>query len=154
MLPKIFEDAIHAHGIVQDHEAHRALAYEYDRYRDRLGPILTEQLGKAARISNDQYDEARRIARGARRTFAELMAATDVILTPSAPGAAPHGLDATGKPTFNRLWTLLGPPCVNVPGLADTNGLPLGVQIVGRFARDKIALGAARFLEAALARAR
>jgi Asp-tRNA(Asn)/Glu-tRNA(Gln) amidotransferase A subunit family amidase len=154
MLPKIFEDAIHAHGIVQDHEAYRALAYEYDRHRDRLGPILAEQLGKAARISTDQYDEARRIARRARRTFAELMAATDVILTPSAPGAAPHGLDATGRPTFNRLWTLLGPPCVNVPGLADTNGLPLGVQIVGRFARDKIALGAARFLEAALARAR
>ena len=153
VLPKIFEDAIHAHGIVQDHEAYRALAYEYDRHRDRLGPILTEQLGNAARISTDQYDAARRIARGARRTFAELMAATDVILTPSAPGAAPHGLGATGKPTFNRLWTLLGPPCVNVPGLADGKGLPLGVQIVGRFARDKIALAAARFLEAALVRA-
>jgi Asp-tRNA(Asn)/Glu-tRNA(Gln) amidotransferase A subunit family amidase len=154
VLPKIFEDAIHAHGIVQDHEAYRALAYEYDRHRDQLGPILAEQLGNAARISTDQYDEARRIARGARRTFAELMAATDVILTPSAPGAAPHGLGATGKPTFNRLWTLLGPPCVNVPGLADGNGLPLGVQIVGRFARDKIALAAARFLEAALVRGR
>jgi Asp-tRNA(Asn)/Glu-tRNA(Gln) amidotransferase A subunit family amidase len=30
----------------------------------------------------------------------------------------------------------------------------LGVQIVGRFARDKVALAAARHLEAALARAR
>ena len=80
------------------------------------------------------------------------MAKTDVILTPSAPDAAPHGLGATGKPTFNRLWTLLGPPCVNVPGLADNGGLPLGVQIVGRFARDKIALAAARFLEQALRR--
>ena len=30
VLPEIFEDAIRCHGIVQDHEAFRALAYEYD----------------------------------------------------------------------------------------------------------------------------
>jgi Asp-tRNA(Asn)/Glu-tRNA(Gln) amidotransferase A subunit family amidase len=152
VLPEIFEDAIRCHGIVQDHEAFRALAYEYDRHRDRLGPILNEQLGKAAAITTDQYDEARRATRRARQTFADLMAKTDVMLTPSAPGAAPRGLGATGKPTFNRLWTLLGPPCINVPGLVDKTGLPLGVQIVGRFARDKVALGAARFVENALAR--
>jgi Asp-tRNA(Asn)/Glu-tRNA(Gln) amidotransferase A subunit family amidase len=151
-LPEIFEDAIRCHGIVQDHEAFRALAYEYDRHRDRLGPTLAGQLENAAAITTDQYDEARRAARRARQTFADLMAKTDVILTPSAPGAAPHGLDSTGKPTFNRLWTLLGPPCVNVPALGDSSGLPLGVQIVGRFARDRIALAAARFVEKALGR--
>ena len=48
---------------------------------------------------------------------------------------------------FNRLWTLLGPPCVNVTGLSDS-GLPLGVQIVGRFGRDRPALEAALFLGA------
>ena len=84
--------------------------------------------------------------------FADLMADTHVILTPSAPGAAPHGLGSTGRPTFNRLWTLLGPPCINVPGINDKDGLPLGVQIVGRFARDRVALEAALFLEQALAR--
>jgi Asp-tRNA(Asn)/Glu-tRNA(Gln) amidotransferase A subunit family amidase len=152
VLPEIFEEAFRCHGIVQDHEAFRALAYEYDRHRDRLGPILTAQLGNAAAITTDQYDEARRATRRARQTFADLMAKTDVMLTPSAPGAAPRGLGATGKPTFNRLWTLLGPPCINVPGLVDKAGLPLGVQIVGRFARDKVALGAARFVEDALAR--
>ena len=152
VLPEIFAEAMRCHGIVQDHEAFRALAYEYDHHRDRLGPILAEQLGKAAAITTDQYDEARRATRRARQTFADLMAKTDVILTPSAAGAAPHGLGATGLPTFNRLWTLLGPPCINVPGLADSSGLPLGVQVVGRFARDKVALGAARFVENALAR--
>jgi Asp-tRNA(Asn)/Glu-tRNA(Gln) amidotransferase A subunit family amidase len=152
VLPQIFEDAIRCHGIVQDHEAFRALAYEYDRHRDRLGPILRAQLAEAAAITTDQYDEARRAVRRTRQTFADLMAKTDVILTPSAPGAAPHGLGATGKPTFNRLWTLLGPPCVNVPGISDKNGMPLGVQVVGRFARDKVALGIARYLEQALAR--
>jgi Asp-tRNA(Asn)/Glu-tRNA(Gln) amidotransferase A subunit family amidase len=152
-LPTVFEDAIRCHGIIQDHEAFRALAYEYDCHRDALGSILAEQLDKASTITIDEYDDARRLTRRARRTFAELMADADVILTPSAPGAAPHGLGSTGKPTFNRLWTLLGTPCVNVPGLADQKGMPLGVQIVGRFARDKAVLTAARYLEKALARA-
>ena len=79
-LPPIFEDAMRCHGIVQDYEAFRALAYEYDRHRDRLGPILREQLDKAAAITPEQYDEARRIARRARQTFADLMADTDVML--------------------------------------------------------------------------
>jgi Asp-tRNA(Asn)/Glu-tRNA(Gln) amidotransferase A subunit family amidase len=150
VLPEIFEEAMRCHGIVQDHEAFRALAYEYDNHRDRLGPMLTELLGKAAAITTDQYDEARRATRRARQTFADLMAKTDVILTPSAPSAAPQGLGSTGSPMFNWLWTLLGPPCINVPGLADGGGLPLGVQVVGRFARDKIALAAARFVENAV----
>src|SRR5262249_4754098 len=94
---------------------------------------------------------ARRLVRRARQTFAEQMADADVILTPSAPGAAPRGLGATGQPTFNRLWTLLGAPCINVPGVVDSAGLPLGVQVVGRFARDRIALQAASFVEQALA---
>ena len=77
-------------------------------------------------ISADAYDDARRIASQARGALADLMADIDVILSPSAPGAAPKGLTSTGNSTFNRLWTLMGTPCVNVPGLADHNGLPLG----------------------------
>jgi Asp-tRNA(Asn)/Glu-tRNA(Gln) amidotransferase A subunit family amidase len=150
-LPAIFETATQAHGTIQDHEAYRALADEIDRHRDRLGPILREQLDKAAAISPAAYDDARRLARQARRAFLDFMETVDVLLTPSAPGAAPHGLSSTGKPTFNRLWTLLGTPCINVPGLFDSAGLPLGVQIVGRFARDRLALEAAAFIQHALA---
>jgi Asp-tRNA(Asn)/Glu-tRNA(Gln) amidotransferase A subunit family amidase len=152
-LPPVFEAAMRAHVTIQDHEAYRALAYEFDHHQERLGPILRQQLARGAAIDFDSYDEARRTARRARQVFADLMADTDAMLTPSAPGAAPRGLGSTGDPIFNRLWTLLGPPCINVPGLTDSRGLPLGVQIVGRFARDRIALEAAWFLERALAAA-
>jgi Asp-tRNA(Asn)/Glu-tRNA(Gln) amidotransferase A subunit family amidase len=150
-LPPIFEAATQAHATIQNHEAYRALAFEFDHHQDRLGPILCQQLAHGAAIDFDSYDEARRITRRARQMFADLMADTDAMLTPSAPGAAPHGLGSTGDPMFNRLWTLLGPPCINVPGLTNSHGLPLGVQIVGRFARDRTALEAAWFLERALA---
>ena len=152
-LPPILEDAFRAHATIQDYEAWRALAFEYDHHRDSIGPRLRDLLDNARQISADEYDSARRTVRRARQALADLMAGTDVLLTPSAPGAAPKTLASTGVATFNRLWTLMGGPCVNVPGQRDSAGLPLGVQIVGRFARDRAALEAALFLEQSLARA-
>ena len=149
-LPDIFEQAWRDHAIIQDYEAYRALAFEYEQHGDKLSPTLLGLLDKAASISADAYDAARRTSRRARRMLADLMADTDVLLTPSAPGTAPAGLGSTGSPMFNRLWTLMGSPCVNVTGLADAAGLPLGVQIVGRFGRDREALAAAHFLEQAI----
>ena len=151
-LPPIFADAVRAHRIVQGYEAIRALAFEYDFHRDRMGPLLRAQLDDAATIDADTYDNARRITRRARRALIDLLPDGEVMLTPSAPGAAPKGLGSTGEPTFNRLWTLLGTPCVNVPGLSDADGLPLGVQVVARFGRDRFALSAAAWLESAVAR--
>ena len=140
-LPPILEEAYAAQYTIQDYENIRALAFEYERHRDQIDKMLREQLDGAAAISADEYDAARRTASRARQVLADAMADYDVILTPSAPGAAPHGLGATGNPMFNRLWTLMGAPCVNVPGLSE-NGLPLGVQIVGRFGRDRATLEA------------
>jgi Asp-tRNA(Asn)/Glu-tRNA(Gln) amidotransferase A subunit family amidase len=151
-LPPALEDAWDAHPTIQNYEAYRALAFEYDHHRDRIAPTLRKLLDDAAEITAERYDEARRVARRARQLLSDLLEDVDVILTPSAPGAAPRGLQSTGNPIFNRLWTLMGTPCVNVPGLADDAGLPLGVQVVARFGRDKRALEAALFLEQAIAR--
>lgn len=151
--PAALTEAYHAHGVIQAYEAFRTLAFEYDRDRERLSPILRDLLDKAASVTADAYDAARRTTKRARQELADLMADIDVLLTPSAPGAAP-GPETTGPATFNRLWTLMGTPCVSVPGLTDPAGLPLGVQVVGRFGRDREALLAALFVEQALVSAK
>jgi len=71
----------------------------------------------------------------------------DAILTPPALGTAPKGLGATGDPVFCVLWTLLGLPAVTLPLMRGANGLPLGVQLVGRRNYDGRLLRAARWLE-------
>jgi Asp-tRNA(Asn)/Glu-tRNA(Gln) amidotransferase A subunit family amidase len=149
-LPPIFTGATAAQPVIQDYEAFRALAFEYDRHREQLGPVLRRQLDDAAKIDSDAYDDARRTTRRARKALLDQLADGEVVLTPSAPGAAPHGLGSTGEPTFNGRWTLVGTPCVNVPGLSDQAGLPLGVQVIARFGRDRFALAAAAFLEQAI----
>ena len=151
-LPPLLEDAWRAHKVIILHEAARSYAYEYDNKRDLLGPKTVAMLDEAAGVGVDAYDDARRVTKRARLALADLMGEFDVILTPSAPGAAPHGIGATGVANFNWLWTLMGTPCVNVPGLADPAGMPLGVQIVGRFGRDRPALEAALFAEKAVAK--
>jgi Asp-tRNA(Asn)/Glu-tRNA(Gln) amidotransferase A subunit family amidase len=151
-LPPLLEDAWRAHKVIILYEAARSYAFEYDNRRDLLGPKTVAMLDEASHVTNDAYDDARRVTRRARFALADLMGEFDAILTPSAPGAAPHGIGATGVASFNWLWTLMGTPCVNVPGLTDPAGMPLGMQIVGRFGRDRAALEAALFLERAIAR--
>jgi Asp-tRNA(Asn)/Glu-tRNA(Gln) amidotransferase A subunit family amidase len=73
----------------------------------------------------------------------------DVFLTPAAPGAAPAGIDATGSPAFNTLWTLCGMPAISLPLLAGAKGLPLGVQLVARRGEDARLMRAAAWLMAA-----
>jgi Asp-tRNA(Asn)/Glu-tRNA(Gln) amidotransferase A subunit family amidase len=71
----------------------------------------------------------------------------DAILTPPALGTAPKGLASTGDPVFCSLWTLLGMPAITLPLMKGENGLPLGVQLVGRKGYDARLLRTARWLE-------
>jgi Asp-tRNA(Asn)/Glu-tRNA(Gln) amidotransferase A subunit family amidase len=151
-LTPVLAGAFKAHTTIQAYEAARSLASEYERHRDQLAKGVLELVEQGFAISAATYDEARRTASQARGALSDVMADIDVILSPSAPGAAPKGLGSTGSSTFNRLWTLMGTPCVNVPGLADTGGLPLGVQVIGRFGQDRGTLEAALFIESLVAR--
>ena len=72
----------------------------------------------------------------ARRLLAPLAVAADLVLAPSALGAAPEGLAFTGDPVMCRPWTLLGLPAANVSAYRRGDGLPVGVQFVGLAADD------------------
>ena len=147
--PASFADAWAAHGTIQDFEAKQALAWEYATHREIVAPNLGAALDAAQDISAEAYDDARRVANRARRDSKELFAELDAVITYAAPGAAPAGHGWTGDPRYNRLWTLLGTPCVNVPGLVLESGLPIGVQVIAPFARDATALSVAHALERA-----
>jgi Asp-tRNA(Asn)/Glu-tRNA(Gln) amidotransferase A subunit family amidase len=162
LLPPVLAAGYRAHSTIHSYEAARSLAAEYDRANelkgsaknapDPIGKGTRELIEQGMKVSTEAYDDARRTAHQARKAVNDLMADFDVILSPSAPGAAPKGLTSTGNSTFNRLWTLMGTPCVNVPGLADANGLPLGIQVIGRFGADRATLEAALFIESAIAK--
>jgi Asp-tRNA(Asn)/Glu-tRNA(Gln) amidotransferase A subunit family amidase len=75
----------------------------------------------------------------------------DAIVTPAAAGEAPRGFDSTGDPAFCSLWSLCGVPAISLPLLQGPNGLPVGVQLVGRRGEDARLLRTARWLATRLA---
>jgi Asp-tRNA(Asn)/Glu-tRNA(Gln) amidotransferase A subunit family amidase len=151
-LPAIIAEAWRIHPTVQNFEAHQAFAWEYRLNYEAMPPLLRGRLDDSRDTTPAAYDEASGIASQARHALARIFEDVDVLLTFSAPGSAPKGSDFTGDPRFNRLWTLMGVPCVNVPGYVAEGGLPVGVQVIARFGNDAGALAAAGFVEAALAR--
>jgi Asp-tRNA(Asn)/Glu-tRNA(Gln) amidotransferase A subunit family amidase len=151
-LPDIAGEAWRIQTTIQHFEAHRSFAWEYRENTDAMPKLLRARLDQTKDITPADYDDACAIAARARAVLAETFEQADVLLTFSAPGAAPKGLASTGDARFNRLWTLMGVPCVNVPAHVADGGLPVGVQVIAPFGADAKALAAARFVEAALTR--
>lgn len=144
-------DVITAHDTIQSYEAWQTLGYEYDHHRVVLSPKLAEFLDRAAAVDTETYAKACVLTEQAKDRLSELFDGITGLLTPSAPDEAPDGLGSTGDPAFNRNWTLLGCPCVNVPGLWGARGGPIGVQVIGRPWEDARCLDAAAFVEQAIA---
>jgi Asp-tRNA(Asn)/Glu-tRNA(Gln) amidotransferase A subunit family amidase len=106
-----------------------------------------------ATLPPDVIDEGRRGREELRQALAAHMDAhgIDVWASPAAPGGAPEGLGSTGDPVMNAPWTHAGTPVVTVPAGWSDGGLPLGLQLAGRFQGDEALLGAALFIEDELA---
>ncbi len=137
--------------LVMGYDMVRSLAHERVHDADRLSPVLRRFLHESAAITPEAYDAAMKTVRETQADMDRVFGSADVILSPPAPGEAPHGLQATGDPAFNRAWTLLQTPCLTVPAGVGARGLPVGGQLSARPGHDAGLLAAALALEAALA---
>jgi Asp-tRNA(Asn)/Glu-tRNA(Gln) amidotransferase A subunit family amidase len=138
------------HAVIIDFEAARAFEFEYQNHRDKLSPSLLASIETGWCFSRAQYDAAMARAVEYRATLGQSFNEYDFLLTPSAAGEAPEGLASTGNSLFNRLWTLFGVPCVNVPAYTGPKGLPIGVQVVGPYGADTQTLYWAHWTQRAL----
>lgn len=152
-LPERWRSLLEAQKTIMAFEAARACAPEMLTASERLGEKLREFLSAGALVEADDYDAAKALVAEARAGFTDVLDGLDVLLAPSAPGEAPLGLAATGDPVFNRVWTALGVPCVNVPGLAGPSAMPVGVQVVGRWGDDQRALAGSAGIQQVLSSA-
>ena len=147
-----FERLADVHTVIMLGEAGRALAWEYEYHRERLIRFYRESIATGQAVSDQALDTARGDVDRARRDWQQtLFGDTDLLLTLPAPGEAPADPGFTGDPVFNKLWTMLGWPCVTVSCGAGDTGLPLGLQVVAPWGSDELALAGASWLESRLA---
>ncbi len=71
----------------------------------------------------------------------------DLWLCPPAIGPAPKGLDSTGDPVMCLPWTQIGFPAMNIPTMKNDDGLPMGLQLVGKWNADESLLVWAKDIE-------
>ena len=139
------------HEAISGAEMALSLRREWETGRDGLSPELRARIERGRAVSAVEYLYARARVPELVAAFTELFEQRyDAILTPSAFGTAPVGLESTGDPAMCALWTLCGMPAVNVPLMQGANGLPLGVQLVGPRHGDARLLRTARWLVGSL----
>ena len=104
-----------AQNTIMRFEMVRALAYERIEHSAELSPRFAQLIDDGMAIGADVYDRALAHTAAARAGLDAFFGECDAILVPAAPGEAPAGLGNTGDPVFNRMWTLLGVPCITLP---------------------------------------
>lgn len=145
-LPASLAGLLQAQKTVMAKEAAQNLGREVMAYGPRVSQHIRDLVAVGQGVTDEAYAVAKALAAQAVLEVLALMGEADALLVPAAPGEAPPGLAATGDPVFSRVWTLLGLPCVNVPGLLGPGGLPVGLQLVGRPREERKLLAVAQSL--------
>ena len=150
-LPRAFDDAWENVMAIMSRDAVKSFAAIESRHRIRLSPPLIELLDRGHRVTPEEYAKARVRREEYRRWLDGLFDGCEAIATIPATGEAPEGLGNTGDASFNSLWTQTALPAVTIPSGFGPRGLPLGLQLVGRYREDECALQAAAWCESVLA---
>jgi Asp-tRNA(Asn)/Glu-tRNA(Gln) amidotransferase A subunit family amidase len=145
-LPASAADAVDWHRTVMEADLAGSFEIEYERGRDQLSASLRGQIERGRRVTAVAYRQALARIPLLLDSFDSIFDHYDAIVTPATLGTAPAGLDNTGDPLMCTLWTFLGLPCISLPLLHGENGLPIGVQVVGRRGDDARLLRTARWL--------
>ncbi|KPQ05118.1 MAG: putative amidase [Rhodobacteraceae bacterium HLUCCA12] len=136
---------------------HRAIINAFERSGNMMGlAARKDKFRKESRsvyqrgleISGEEYVASRRALEVARASLDDVFGLAEILLAPVVPDVAPMGLNSTGDPRLQEIWSMLHCPTVTIPIGEGLGGLPLGLQLVARPFEDDLLLATARQVEA------
>lgn len=140
------------HTIIYDVEIAQNIGPLADTHGDRVSPEMRQAIARGRAISADQYEDALAVKASADAFFASHFNDFDAIMAPSASGQAlPLSAGQTGDAVYCKIWTLAGLPCLSLPLLVGTEGLPIGVQLIGAVELDDRLMRTAAWMQRFLA---
>jgi Asp-tRNA(Asn)/Glu-tRNA(Gln) amidotransferase A subunit family amidase len=146
-MPASFAPVQDAHRIIMRAEGAAVHQDLFAEHRDKYRPKTREMVQIGMVIPAVEYLKAQRIRRQFRRDMDELMQVYDCLIMPATSSPAPRGLSSTGNAWFQVPWSFSGLPAVTIPSGLSKEGLPLGMQLVGRAYTEGKLLSAARWCE-------
>lgn len=147
-LPQAYWDGIEALAVLMACEAAVVHQKHLDQFPELLGGDIKELVEKGNTYSANKYIRAKNLQLTLRKSIGEYFQNFDAILAPPATGEAPKGLSFTGNPIFCSLWSFIGTPAIALPVSKSSNGLPLGIQLIGNYKADATLVNMAAFAEA------
>lgn len=146
-LPEAFQGlGLIARQTIGCYERAAAMAFAFEKERARLSPQMRAYIVTGQGIARAEYVAGLRRLERCRALLADVFDAYDALLVPCVPGEAPPGLQATGDPRLQAIWTALHVPAVCLPTHRGPNDLPVGIQLVGQRYDDDHLLACARWV--------
>ena len=133
------------HGLLNAHLAFRFGSSPEETLQNYCPPL---QRGIAAgrALGATDYLKFEAMADRLSAHAARLFLDHDVLITLSAPGEATRLEEGPGSGVMSMPWSLCGLPTMSLPLLQGANGLPIGVQLIGRPGGDRDLLRVAAWL--------
>ncbi len=145
-LPASASEALTWHRTVMEADIAGSFERDFEHGAAQMSASLRAQIERGRQVTAVDYRKALARVPVLLDSLDVVFEHFDALVTPATLGTAPEGLDSTGDPVMCSLWTLLGLPALSLPLLHGANGLPIGVQLVGRRGDDARLLRTARWL--------
>jgi len=146
-LPGLFTEITDDFAVVNGWEGTRALTAEIENHLDDFNDHNRERVEFSKGLTEADYGKSKAALNTARARMDEIASGYDLFLTPSLPGEAPVGTEEVRTAVFNRLWTQMYMPAVNLPLFEGPNAMPVNIQLVGRQHTDAATLALARWVD-------
>ena len=142
-LPEEIRELSNGHPELAMYETAFTFRHEFAEHREELSSIMRASIERGLALAANDMQRVRRVQTLCSVAVDRLVSPLDALLTPTAHGEPEVG-DAVGDNAFNRIWTAMHMPCLTIPSSTGPNGMPVGVQLVGRAGHDRALLGVAR----------
>jgi Asp-tRNA(Asn)/Glu-tRNA(Gln) amidotransferase A subunit family amidase len=135
-----------ARETINNYERSKSMAAEWASHRDLISAKLRRCIELGMEMPYQDYLAAIRLGESCRARLGAVLEGFDLLLAPCVKGEAPAGLDSTGDPSFQAIWTILHVPTMSLPTHRGPIGLPVGIQLIGRRHDDQRLFAGARWM--------
>lgn len=145
-IPHCFDELHHCHGVIMAVDAGTLHQKNLTEQPDQFAEGIRGYLMKGLEISDEEYKRCCDHQSATRTEALQLFEKADILICPASVGPAPD-CSTTGDPAFNAPWSYTGYPTINMPIGLSSDGLPLGIQLVGRPGEEKQLFEVAQWCE-------